>query len=90
MERYAGSVWRSTITVMQLATLDFWSEVGLQRRCRCFFLGGQDGRRGSFSGNAEAPNQATNLVRCAVAVPVVVIVVVVVVVVVIVIVIITR
>lgn len=25
--RYAGSVWRSTITVMQLATLDFWSEV---------------------------------------------------------------
>lgn len=25
--RYAGSVWRSTITVMQLATLDLWSEV---------------------------------------------------------------
>lgn len=26
---YAGSVWRSTITVMQLATLDFWSEVAI-------------------------------------------------------------
>jgi len=27
---YAGSVWRSTITVMQLATLDFWSEVAIR------------------------------------------------------------
>eukprot|EP00435_Cladocopium_sp_Y103_P023008 s3041_g5.t1 len=29
LRRYAGSVWRSTITVMQLATLDFWSEVAI-------------------------------------------------------------
>lgn len=28
--RYAGSVWRSTITVMQLATLDLWSEVAIR------------------------------------------------------------
>lgn len=27
---YAGSVWRSTITVMQLATLDLWSEVAIR------------------------------------------------------------